>query len=133
MWYVYFLQLSNGDIYVGSTNDLKRRFSSHRAGYVLSTKAYLPVVLISYVAVKTEEHARELEVYFKSGSGKAIALKRLVRRNWSWRFGGGDSTELPLRPIVNSYPDDPDGQCREFSMYRLPAIAAAVSVMWFAT
>ena len=22
MWYVYFLKLSNGDIYVGSTNDL---------------------------------------------------------------------------------------------------------------
>ncbi|MDR3424742.1 MAG: GIY-YIG nuclease family protein [Alphaproteobacteria bacterium] len=29
MWYVYFLQLHNGDIYVGSTNDLKRRFSCH--------------------------------------------------------------------------------------------------------
>jgi predicted GIY-YIG superfamily endonuclease len=81
MWYVYFLQLSNGDIYVGSTNDLKRRFSSHQAGYVLSTKAYLPVVLKSYVAVETEEHVRELENYFKSGSGKAIALKRLIKRN----------------------------------------------------
>jgi predicted GIY-YIG superfamily endonuclease len=32
MWYVYFLQLNNGDIYVGSTNDLKRRFPSHQAG-----------------------------------------------------------------------------------------------------
>jgi putative endonuclease len=81
MWYVYFLQLSNGDIYVGSTNNLKRRFSSHQAGYVLSTKAYLPVLLKSYIAVETEEHARELEVYFKSGSGKAVALKRLVRGN----------------------------------------------------
>ncbi len=74
MWYVYFLQLSNGDIYVGSTNELKRRFSSHQAGHVLSTKAYLPVMLRSYVAAETEEHARELEVYFKSGSGKAVAL-----------------------------------------------------------
>jgi putative endonuclease len=81
MWYVYFLQLSNGDIYVGSTSDLKRRFSSHQAGHVLSTKAYLPVTLKSYVAVETEEHARELEAYFKSGSGKAVALKRLVRRD----------------------------------------------------
>jgi putative endonuclease len=81
MWYVYFLQLSNGDIYVGSTNNLKRRFSSHQAGYVYSTRAYLAVVLRSYVAVETEEHARELEVYFKSGSGKAVALKRLIRRN----------------------------------------------------
>ena len=25
LWYVYFLELSNGDIYVGSTDDLRRR------------------------------------------------------------------------------------------------------------
>jgi predicted GIY-YIG superfamily endonuclease len=81
MWYVYFLRLNNGDIYVGSTNDLKRRFSSHRAGQVSSTKAYQPAVLKSYVAVETEEHARELELYFKSGSGKAVALKRLIRKS----------------------------------------------------
>jgi putative endonuclease len=81
MWYVYFLQLGNGDIYVGSTDDLKQRFSSHQEGHVLSTKAYLPVVLRSYVAVETEEHTRDLDVYFKSGSGKVVALKRLIRRN----------------------------------------------------
>jgi len=79
MWYVYFLQLNNADIYVGSTSDLKRRFASHQAGQVNSTRAYLPATLKSYVAVETEQHARELEDYFKSGSGKAIALKRLVR------------------------------------------------------
>lgn len=76
MWYVYFLKLSNGDIYVGSTNDLRRRFKSHQDGHVLSTKAYLPVTLKSYVAVETEELARALERYFKSGSGKAVAKKR---------------------------------------------------------
>lgn len=80
MWYVYFLQLSNDDIYVGSTNDLKRRVSSHQDGHVHSTKTYLPAILKSYVAVETEQHARELEVYFKSGSGKAVALNRLIRR-----------------------------------------------------
>jgi len=72
--------LSNGDIYVGSTNDLKRRVSSHQAGHVQSTKTYLPAILKSSVAVETEQHARELEVYFKSGSGKAVALKRLIRK-----------------------------------------------------
>ena len=76
MWYVYFLQLSNGDTYVGSTNDLKRRISSHQAGHVASTRAYLPARLKCYVAVETEGIARELERYFKSGSGKAIASKR---------------------------------------------------------
>ncbi|MDX8451857.1 GIY-YIG nuclease family protein [Mesorhizobium sp. VK9D] len=28
MWYVYFLQLHSGDVYVGSTSDLRRRFES---------------------------------------------------------------------------------------------------------
>jgi predicted GIY-YIG superfamily endonuclease len=79
VWYVYFLQLNNGDIYVGSTNDLKRRFASHQKGQVQSTKAYLPTALKSYVAVETEAHARELEIYFKSGSGKAVARKRLIK------------------------------------------------------
>ena len=76
MWYVYFLRLSNGDIYVGSTNDLKRRFASHQSGYVVSTRAFRPMTLLSYVAVETEAGARALEAYFKSGSGKAFAKKR---------------------------------------------------------
>lgn len=77
MWYVHFLQLDNGDIYVGSTNELRRRIDSHLRGHVASTKAYLPVTLKSYVAVATEQIARELEQYFKSGSGKAFANNRL--------------------------------------------------------
>ncbi len=76
MWYVYFLELSDGSIYVGSTNDLKRRINSHQQGEVQSTKAYTPIKLKSYTAVETEKTARELEIYFKSGSGKAIAKKR---------------------------------------------------------
>ena len=76
MWYVYFLELRNGNIYVGSTNDLRRRLASHEQGQVASTKTYLPVKLKAYVAVPTEQHARKLERYFKSGSGKAFAAKR---------------------------------------------------------
>ncbi|HEB79665.1 MAG TPA: excinuclease ABC subunit C [Rhodospirillales bacterium] len=76
-WYVYFLQLCNGDVYVGSTNDLRRRAAPHQQGQVTSTKAFLPVMLKSYAAVQTEKNARELEQYFKSGSGKAFANKRL--------------------------------------------------------
>ncbi len=77
MWYVYFLELANGSIYVGSTNDLPHRLGSHQGGRVVSTKRYLPLSLRSYVAVPTERHARDLERYFKSGSGKAFAKKRL--------------------------------------------------------
>jgi predicted GIY-YIG superfamily endonuclease len=78
VWYIYFLELRNGDLYVGSTDDLKRRFTSHSRGQVHATKPYLPAVLKSYVAVPTETHARQLEIYFKSGSGKAFAKKRFL-------------------------------------------------------
>jgi predicted GIY-YIG superfamily endonuclease len=77
-WYVYFLELKNGDIYVGSTNDLRRRFASHQQGHVISTSKYLPVVLRSYIAVADEMTARKLERYFKSGSGKAFFKKRFL-------------------------------------------------------
>jgi putative endonuclease len=78
MWYVYFLELSNNDIYVGSTNDLKRRKNSHDNGKVISTQPFRPMTLKSYIAVETEIRARELEKYFKSGSGKAVAKKRFL-------------------------------------------------------
>ncbi|HEY2050735.1 MAG TPA: GIY-YIG nuclease family protein [Caulobacteraceae bacterium] len=78
MWYVYFLELSNGDICVGSTNDLRRRFKSHQAGQVSSTSGFLPANLKSYTALTDETTARKLELYFKSGSGKALAKKRFL-------------------------------------------------------
>ena len=78
MWYVYFLELSNGDIYVGSTDDLRRRFASHQQGHVISTRNYVPLILRSYVAVGDEATARRLERYFKSGSGKTFAKKRFL-------------------------------------------------------
>jgi putative endonuclease len=78
LWYVYFLELNNGDIYVGSTDDLRRRFASHQNGQVISTRKLLPAVLRSYVAVADEVTARRLEKYFKSGSGKAFAKKRFL-------------------------------------------------------
>lgn len=79
MWYVYFLKLANEALYVGSTGDLRRRVSQHQNGYVISTKPHRPVALKSYIGVEIELHARQLERYFKSGSGKAFALKRLIK------------------------------------------------------
>jgi len=80
MWYVYFLELANADIYVGSTSDLKARVAAHHRGEVSSTRPFRPLKLRSYVAVETEEQARALERYFKTGSGKAVAKKRLLAR-----------------------------------------------------
>jgi predicted GIY-YIG superfamily endonuclease len=69
---VYFLKLKNGDIYIGSTNDLRRRFNSHQSGDVTSTRGYLPAVLSSSVVVEDEATARKLEIYFESGQGRRL-------------------------------------------------------------
>lgn len=76
MWDVHFLQLDNGNVYVGPTNNLRHRFPSHRSGHVISTQAHRPVTLKTHIAVQTETNARQLERYFESGSGKALAGKR---------------------------------------------------------
>ena len=78
-WYIYVLQSqNNGEIYIGSTNDLKRRLNDHNEGLCKATKFGIPWILEMSVAVKTEEKARELEKYFKTGSGKAILKKRFL-------------------------------------------------------
>jgi len=77
MWYIYFLKSKKQKnwIYVGSTNNLERRMPEHISGSSLSTKAYLPISLDAYIAVKSERQARSLEKYLKVGSGKAILKK----------------------------------------------------------
>ena len=78
MWFVYFIKLSNKDIYVGSTDNIDRRYNEHLNGLVKSTKSFRPLKLISYIVVATEYKARELEKYLKVGSGKAILKKRIL-------------------------------------------------------
>jgi predicted GIY-YIG superfamily endonuclease len=78
MYYVYFLELSNSNIYVGFSANLKQRVKTHSNAQVPATAGFLPVKLKSYVAVETKEKAMALEKYFKTGSGKAIALKRFL-------------------------------------------------------
>ena len=78
-WYVYILKsLKNGLIYVGSTKNLKNRMDQHNNGENLSTKAYIPWRLEASIAVRSEKQVRDLEKYFKTGSGKAILKKRIL-------------------------------------------------------
>jgi len=78
MWRIYFLELKKNDIYVGSTDDLRRRIADHNRGRVASTKPFIPPSLRSYVAVETELRARRIERCFKPRSGKAFAKKRFL-------------------------------------------------------
>ncbi len=77
MYYVYFLKLSNGDLYKGSTNDLKRRIPEHNFGNVKSTKNYLPVMLIGYEAYLLKSDAQRREKFLKTTEGR-----RLIKRQY---------------------------------------------------
>jgi putative endonuclease len=79
MWFVYVLRSRRDkDLYIGSTNDIRRRLAEHNSGLVESTRPRLPFDLEAYVAVRDKARAVELEQYFKTGSGKAVLLKRIL-------------------------------------------------------
>jgi putative endonuclease len=79
MWFVYVIRsLRHPFVYIGSTKDLEVRLKAHNEGLNQSTKHYAPFEIEAFVAVKTEAKARELEEYFKTGSGKAILKKRIL-------------------------------------------------------
>ena len=79
MWYVYILEsLIDSKHYIGMTNDIENRLREHNSGNVAATKGRIPLRLISFIAVKNQTKAAELEQYMKSGSGRAFAAKRLL-------------------------------------------------------
>jgi putative endonuclease len=78
MFYVYILQSKKDHkLYVGSTNDLERRFHEHNSGKVFSTKLRTPFELIYYEAYKSEKDCRTREKNLKL---RANALSQLKRR-----------------------------------------------------
>ena len=53
MFYVYILKSKKDKkCYIGSTNDLKRRFEEHNKGKIFSTKYRRPLILIYYEAFR---------------------------------------------------------------------------------
>ena len=80
MYYVYILLSSkDGNFYIGSTSDLKRRIIEHKQGKVKSTKNRLPVRLVCYEAYVHKEEATSREKYLKSSDGKKDIRKRLTK------------------------------------------------------
>jgi predicted GIY-YIG superfamily endonuclease len=76
-WHVYILKCSDGTIYTGCTNDLKKRLIRHNNKHIHYTKTRLPVEVVSYITFYDKYKAFDFEKYLKSGSGRAFARKRL--------------------------------------------------------
>ena len=72
MYYVYFLLLSNSDIYKGSCADVKVRLIEHESGRVPSTRNYRPVKPIGYETYALKSDAQRRERFLKTTEGRRL-------------------------------------------------------------
>lgn len=81
MYYVYILKDSNGKLYIGYSNDLRRRIKEHLQQKVNTTKRMIDPKLVYYEAYEQEIAARERERKLKKfGSSYTGLIKRLKIR-----------------------------------------------------
>ena len=75
-YFVYAIKgLERNYIYVGLSNDVKRRLCEHNSGKNKTTRIYRPFVIIHVEKCLDRPSARVREKYLKSGVGKEF-LKR---------------------------------------------------------
>ncbi len=78
MQYVYILKsTTDGELYVGCTNNLKKRFSLHNSKKIHSTRKRTPFSLIYYEAYLDQKDAFQREQFLKTGWGKNY-IKRVL-------------------------------------------------------
>jgi putative endonuclease len=70
--YVYILENSDHKFYIGSTDDLDKRFKQHNSGHTYSTKRMGKLNLVFSQIFDTLEEARKVE----------LKLKRLKRKDY---------------------------------------------------
>ncbi len=59
-------------VYVGMSQNIKKRIKEHNQGQVFSTKGYRPWKLIYTEFIGDRKDCRKKEKYYKSGFGKEI-------------------------------------------------------------
>lgn len=80
MYYVYILKNQANKLYIGGTNDLRRRLAEHQTGKSFSTRGRI-WVLVYYEAYQAELDARVRERRLKQ-QGQAMAqLKRRLSQS----------------------------------------------------
>ena len=70
--YAVYILISEKDrrLYIGYTNDLKRRLHEHFSGKSTATKHRLPLKLIYFESYQKWSDAKRRETYLKGGNGK---------------------------------------------------------------
>ena len=70
---------SDDNLYIGSTNDLKRRLAEHNSGKSFATKSRGPFVLKYYEAYTSETDARHREYALKNNGRVLFQLKQRIK------------------------------------------------------
>ena len=77
MYYVYILSNEEGDLYFGSTNDLRRRLAEHNGGHSTATRKH-KWALVFYEAYRAESDAHRREHQLKYHGQAKAQLKRRI-------------------------------------------------------
>lgn len=77
-YFAYILLLSNGQLYIGLTGNLKRRVQEHKKGKSSFTSKRLPLKIIFYEAFNNRKDAEKRERYLKTSKGK-YTLKAMLK------------------------------------------------------
>ena len=89
MWYVYIIQSKvDLELYVGLSNDLRKRFELHNKGKVFSTRLRAPFQLLYYEAHQNKYDAAAREQFLKTGWGKNWIKRVLKNYLKSKKLGG---------------------------------------------
>ena len=82
MYYVYILKSSKDNkLYIGSTNNLRKRLEEHRSGQVDSTRPRIPFNLMYYEAYASERDARYREHNLKLRKRAWVQLKKRIEES----------------------------------------------------
>jgi len=79
MFYVYVIKSKkDGNLYIGYSNDLRRRLIEHNSGESASTKDRAPFELIYYESYKSKKDAIIRELKLKKFKNSYFQLKRRI-------------------------------------------------------
>jgi putative endonuclease len=82
MFYLYILKSKkDNDLYIGSTNDLRRRLLEHNSGKCLSTKNRRPFEIRYYESYYNESDARKRESSLKKDGRALYILKNRIEKS----------------------------------------------------
>lgn len=88
--YVYVLEsLKDKDLYIGYTNNLKRRLEEHNKGQSFATKFRLPFRLIYFEGCINQKDAKRRENYLKTTQGRRFLGLRLIKHKRIKALGSG--------------------------------------------